>query len=634
MTTNATTLTMKTTTSQVARMAAFVAGVSLVASSFVAFAPTARAATVAELQAQVQALLAQIASLTTGSGASVTFTRDLTLGSSGAEVTALQNFLIKKGHSIPAGATGYFGVQTQTALKAFQAANGIAPAAGYFGPLTRARVNAMGGPVTTPSTPGSSLSGGEASLEDLKAQDGADDQVEEGSTAEVADFEFDVEDGDVRIERLDLTFDAANGNDEDEPWKAFETVRILDENGDEIAEENVSDEKDWLDNDGPYVFRFTGLNYVIREGDTGKLTVEVEAQNGVLDSGNTDSWTLFIDEDGLRGIDGAGLDQYLGDDSETVTFDLVEEGDGEELRVRTSTDDPDASTLQVNDDKRSEWYTIFAFELEAKDNDIELDQLPITLTTDTDNVQNVLDDAELVIDGKTFGDYTLTNGNSTTGTLTFDIDGDATIDEGDRAEVELRVRFKSANGTNYDAGETVEASVTGSAIEAEGADDLTATGNASGDTHTLQVRGIDGTRANRSAVTTVVDGSDDYATYTMQVEVTAFDGDVYIPTIGADAFTYQIENASNGAIVSGATATSSTVSSSARTSGNYYVVRDGDSETFTFMVVFNPLDADEPGNFRMQLLSIEYNTTAAAPNNSWLANPSSMYETQSTYIAD
>jgi hypothetical protein len=76
--------------------------------------------------------------------ATYNFTHDLTIGSTGSDVTALQQYLIAAGFSIPAGATGYFGAQTQSALAAFQAARGIYPPAGYFGPITRAYVMAHG----------------------------------------------------------------------------------------------------------------------------------------------------------------------------------------------------------------------------------------------------------------------------------------------------------------------------------------------------------------------------------------------------------------------------------------------------------------------------------------------------------
>lgn len=70
--------------------------------------------------------------------------RDLELGMSGADVTKLQEFLIKSGHSISAGVTGYFGQQTKDALIAYQKANNILPASGYFGPKTRSQMKTVG----------------------------------------------------------------------------------------------------------------------------------------------------------------------------------------------------------------------------------------------------------------------------------------------------------------------------------------------------------------------------------------------------------------------------------------------------------------------------------------------------------
>src|SRR5436190_1573082 len=95
-----------TNTNAVAKVAAVVAGLGLVAMSFASFAP-AKADTNSDLQAQINSLLATIASLQaqlgSSQGASATFTRDLTIGSTGADVTALQTWLIGKGMVIPAG---------------------------------------------------------------------------------------------------------------------------------------------------------------------------------------------------------------------------------------------------------------------------------------------------------------------------------------------------------------------------------------------------------------------------------------------------------------------------------------------------------------------------------------------------
>ncbi len=68
--------------------------------------------------------------------------RDLTVGSSGPDVVALQNVLVSKGYlSIPNGIYfGYFGTLTKEALARFQAAHAIFPAVGYYGAVTRAFV--------------------------------------------------------------------------------------------------------------------------------------------------------------------------------------------------------------------------------------------------------------------------------------------------------------------------------------------------------------------------------------------------------------------------------------------------------------------------------------------------------------
>ncbi len=72
--------------------------------------------------------------------------RDLLFGSSGADVKALQQILISLGFNIPAGPTGWFGLQTKTALIAFQQKNSIAPAVGYCGPKTRALLEKINSP--------------------------------------------------------------------------------------------------------------------------------------------------------------------------------------------------------------------------------------------------------------------------------------------------------------------------------------------------------------------------------------------------------------------------------------------------------------------------------------------------------
>lgn len=67
-----------------------------------------------------------------------TFSRDLTIGSDGADSKALKDFLQDQGFLLPQyNTTGYFGIRTQGALAQFQSANNIFPPQGYFGEKTR-----------------------------------------------------------------------------------------------------------------------------------------------------------------------------------------------------------------------------------------------------------------------------------------------------------------------------------------------------------------------------------------------------------------------------------------------------------------------------------------------------------------
>ncbi len=88
-----------------------------------------------------------VATSTINHVSSTVFTRDLSVGSVGADVLALQKFLNTHGYVIAhsglgssGNETNKFGAMTRVALAKFQKAHGISPAAGNFGPMTRGYV--------------------------------------------------------------------------------------------------------------------------------------------------------------------------------------------------------------------------------------------------------------------------------------------------------------------------------------------------------------------------------------------------------------------------------------------------------------------------------------------------------------
>lgn len=142
------------------KVAAVLLALSMVFS--VAFVTPASAATVEELTAQINSLLATIAGLqaqlggltggstTTGGTSCAAFTLNHQQGQTGGEIMAIQKFLNANGFTVsvagagsPGNETSTFGPATKAAVMKFQAAKGISPVAGYWGPLTRAAANSM-----------------------------------------------------------------------------------------------------------------------------------------------------------------------------------------------------------------------------------------------------------------------------------------------------------------------------------------------------------------------------------------------------------------------------------------------------------------------------------------------------------
>ena len=259
-----------------------------------------------------------------------TYTRNLTLGSTGADVVAIQTYLEGKGTLvIPTGVSkGYFGPLTRSALASYQASVGIAPAVGYFGPITMGRVTAdcatsnNGGNTNNGGgNMNSDLNGGEASLNDYDRDSKyTNEDLEEGDTAMVFGAEFDVEDGDARIERIDVQVQAATANVEDEPWRQIESIALY-INGEMVDEMDVDDEDDWSEENGvsalstndAYEIRFSGLSEVVREDETAEIEIEITASDRIDDGDLDSTWSIFIPENGIRAIDGEGIDQYTGD---------------------------------------------------------------------------------------------------------------------------------------------------------------------------------------------------------------------------------------------------------------------------------------------------------------------------------
>ncbi len=595
---------------------------------FTAFAPAAQAQTTEELQAMINDLLAQVAALQGGGSEAMsssdvcpfTWTRDLSSGSTGADVMALQKFLNSDPDTRVAAAgsvgsagmeTDYYGPATAAAVSKMQVkyrAEVLSPAGlvnptGYFGPSSRAKANSVC--VAAPEMEegeegeeeeeesGPKTMSGEASLDSFEIDEADDDELQEGAEdAPVAEVTFEFTDGDAEISRIDVAFTPDGGNDgDDDPWDVFETFQLW-VDGDMVAEKDADDEDDYLDEDDGSM-RFSGLDLFAEEDEELEVVIAVTLQNSLDGVDNGETWNVQVDAIRFFDADGVATTENgtVGPDDfgDSVSFDIDEEGAEDELIAKTNSSDPDAATLQVEDDSKSDWYTVFIFDLDTDDseNDIEINEIVLNVTTEENTTaadagySDLVADAELVIDGVTIDDVTVggTSATAGTATLTFDVDGDVVIDAGDRVAAELMLRFRSLPAA--EEGATVQGSIsslTTSIVDAEGADDLTnsqLSGAATGDTHTLRTAGADISPESTDAEVTSVDGDDnDYATFEIEIEVTAFEQDVYIPADGSTI-------AARVSTSTGSTSVSVTLDSSAEEENSRFEITEGSTETVT-----------------------------------------------------
>ena len=339
--------------SRIAKIAGLTIGMTL------ALGSTAGAVTVAELQAQINALMAQLASLqggTVSTGASIT--SDLTVGSSGAQVSALQSALVAQGHLVmPAGvAMGYFGSLTKAAVMKWQAANGV-PATGYFGPLSRAKFNASAGVGATGTVPGATVGGTttttgtittvgvECTITVTKNPNPASGTklYENDSKRGVLGIKLEAKSSDMRVERVKIDMDHVTGTtvaDQNFYNKIATRIYVLDESNNVLASSDLNSTtvvKDGSD----YFITLAGFGYVVPKNAIKVLTIAVDGRSTWDSDYDTETWSLGVPVDGVRAIDGVGVNQY--GPATAFSNNFTTEGDLSEsatLTASTASDNP------------------------------------------------------------------------------------------------------------------------------------------------------------------------------------------------------------------------------------------------------------------------------------------------------
>lgn len=628
---------MVATSNAVAKIAAVVAGLGLVAMSFASFAPSAKAMTADEIAAQIAALQAQLAALSGGSSsAGTTFTMDLTLGSTGSEVTALQNFLISKGHSIAAGATGYFGAQTQAALAAFQAANGISPAAGYFGPITRAKVNGMGG--STGSTGGSTgstgLEGGAGSVDSYTLLSSLNNEEvgEDEEDVEVAGLEIEADDGsDLEITAVRLVFDEGTAGSDFEDYASEVSIWLDGEEVGRTDADKFNDDNDWT--------KTVSLDKgaIIKAGDTSELVVAVSGMSNLDSADQGDTWTVDFRQIRFVDADGATISEDPTTATRTFSFEAFATAVDAELKINEDDQDVnDARTIEVDATADTNDVPLMSFTLEAKgDSDLEIKNFGVSVVvTGATNTDDVLSNLTLWIDGDEVASADTVSGAGTSEFYNFD-DVDTTISAGDKVSAEFRGDFLSIADA-LDEGDTIsltlgeEQTDVAAVVDVEDESgeqlvDADISGSVSAGAFELRSVGIMVTFVSASEVVTAQDSADnDTGTFKIKYNVEAFGDTVYVddsaaPTIAAsipdatiatDGVRYLLEKDGTATVADVSDTVTYTTSGGASAGTNAVRLDEGEDADFTLTAVrTNNSDSTDNGIFRVLLKAIGWATT-------------------------
>ena len=661
-----------TTSNTIGKVAALVAGFTLVAMSF-AVAPAAHAQTTmtaAQIQAEITALQAQLSAAQGGSMTTPMFTTSLTIGSTGSEVSALQTWLIGKGYSIPAGATGYFGTQTQAAVAAYQAANGISPAVGYFGPITMAKVNASAGVSTggttavsgcapgamyssttgqacstTATTGGSTttpLSGGEGSINNFQTIGATNVTLGTGASQQVYGFQFQAGGSDLEVNRIYYAVSNPTLDGTTRPWNVFQTATLTNGSGATVATVDATNQANWSEDgtlsNGNQVYRldFENVNNVVKEGATQDYYLTLST-DGAFAAGNVISGTQFtvgLDSQGLRATDALGLQQYSPSSAGSSTVNLNNNSTGS-ITLSTGSDNPQTQTIMANQYNATQNVVVTTFTLDNTGTSaVELYTLPVTLHTasTTAGVDNLAQSSSLVQDLKIYQGTTLLDTESpsstfvTGGTLSFK-NLNVSIPAGTTDAFSVQADIQPVGGSNpAPSGAAVQVNIpgTGADIETTSGSIITPSGSTTGNAIGFAINGLTVDAAPAAStwqVTTSGSGTQQTGTYNFTFNVTAFGQDIYVSSTTNGFTPLQVVDQTGAAT----TTQAATISSGANRStlGNY-VIHSGQTESFTIGFT----KQGQNGVVQAKLSTLKYGTADATPTSATYTLPSTYQSTQ------
>jgi len=380
---------------------------------------SAFALTADELQAQINALLAQLSTLQAqlaqlgGSTGAISctitsFTNNLSMGSTGTDVQCLQKILnsdpatqvASSGAGSPGNETTYFGSLTQAAVIQFQnkyastvlTPLGLTAGTGFVGAATRSKLNTfLGGGVTPPTgcTSDTQCATGymcSASVCVLKSTGGKEGSytvaiastpvsatIDAGNDIPVYGVTVKAYNSDIIIQRIDLQVAVTVGTTTYSPATLVTGIGIFD--GATLLT-HVTNPVFTKDSSSYYFTQVTGFNFLVPVNTSKTFTVKVDTITGI---DTNRSLVVNVYGSGIRGVDGAGLSTYALL-ATTRTYTIQVPGNST-LTATASTDMPVSTNLAIDSSLGVENVTLLKFNLKSTISSSNLTNLTLEITS-------------------------------------------------------------------------------------------------------------------------------------------------------------------------------------------------------------------------------------------------------------
>lgn len=466
--------------------------------------------------------------------------------------------------------------------------------------------------------------------------DGNKIDVQAGEIATVFEADWEIQAEDTYVNKISFYAKPNKMNAINKPWLAFDEAE-LHVDGVEVGSIDLSQKSNWRRVFGKYVIDVFNGNVRIDAGDSPNFEVIVEIDGAT----NGDEWNIGIPYQGVTLWTESKKHKRVGrwkEYNELRVVSALPSFGLAGLEVGLSNDNPDATIFEVDTVNESPEYDVFGFDIEETNAvDVTVEDLRVTIVA-KDSGGNDLDETLVVDEAILYHNGTelsLDEPNSS-GVVNFE-NIDLEIDADSYESLMVALVFNEAEDYGENVAVKVEFTSILSAEDENGNDesDINISGSAVSAEHTLASKGV-----AVEVVDTDTDVKDtnggvaggEHGYFFITFDVTAIGEDVYIPKkatrsgdlrLGKDkGFEYVILNADGYEKFEGKTAHS--ISSSADTAGNYYVVQNGESEEFILKIVYEP---ESDGFWSAQLFSIHYGNRAANPTRAVRAHPEEDFET-------